>query len=64
MDELEEKFIKEVEKSISSKDKDEAVYAAIGSAEFDQFNDMNVEDTFKRADRKMYERKKYMKDHR
>ncbi len=64
MDELEEKFIKEVEKSIASKDKDEAVSAAIGSAEFDQFNDMNVEDAFKRADRKMYECKKYMKEHR
>ena len=64
IDELEEEFIEEVEKSIASKDKDEAVYAAIGSAEFDQYNDMNVEDTFKRADRKMYERKKYMKEHR
>ena len=36
--------------------------AAIGSATYDSKQDLNVEDTFKRADRKMYERKKQMKE--
>ena len=36
--------------------------AAIGSAVYDEKQDMNVEDTFKRADRNMYECKKHMKE--
>lgn len=36
--------------------------AAIGSAIYDASQDLNVEDTFKRADRKMYECKKQMKE--
>ena len=38
------------------------VPAAIGVALFDASKDNNVEDTFKRADRKMYENKKAMKE--
>ena len=37
------------------------VSAAIGTAVFDKDIDNNVEDTFKRADRKMYENKRIMK---
>ncbi len=41
--------------------KDE-VSAAIGVAMFDRKTDDNVEDTFKRADRRMYELKRQMKE--
>ena len=46
------------------KTNEEKVSAAIGTAIFDPKIDNNVEDTFKRADAQMYERKKKMKENR
>ena len=59
---LEKLFVEEIVKSIKDKDVDGmGVSAAIGVAIFDPKTDNNVEDTFKRADKKMYENKKMMK---
>ena len=54
LDKLEEEFNTEIAKEPS-------ISAAIGTAIFDPKNDNNVEDTFKRADKKMYENKRIMK---
>lgn len=54
VDKLEEEFNTEIAKEPS-------ISAAIGTAIFDPANDNNVEDTFKRADSKMYQCKKAMK---
>ena len=53
------KNIKSLEEQFKNKSKD--IGAAIGLATFDKTKDNNVEDTFKRADRRMYENKKQMK---
>ena len=53
------KNIKKLEKEFKEFSKD--ISAAIGVAIYDSKIDNNVEDTFKRADRKMYENKKEMK---
>ena len=53
------KNIKQLEQQFKSKSQE--VNAAIGVATFDKAKDNNVEDTFKRADRRMYEHKKKMK---
>ena len=59
---LEKKFAKAIVDSIKEKSLDGmGVSAAIGVAIFDPKTDNNVEDTFKRADKKMYENKKRMK---
>ncbi len=55
---LEERFAKALE---ATKDGDLPISAALGTAIFDPEIDNNVEDTFKRADAKMYERKREMK---
>ena len=54
------KNIAKLEKEFLEFSKD--VSAAIGVAIYDSKTDNNVEDTFKRADRKMYENKKKMKN--
>ena len=46
------------------KTNEDRISAAIGTAVFDPKIDNNVEDTFKRADRQMYEQKKKMKEKR
>lgn len=62
IDVLQKKFAEAINKSIKVKDIDGmGVSAAIGFAIFDPNIDNNVEDTFKRADKKMYENKKMMK---
>lgn len=53
------KNIKKLEAKFKEESKD--ISAAIGVATFDKDKDNNVEDTFKRADRRMYENKKQMK---
>ena len=59
---LEKKFAHAIVNSMKAKDIDGmGVSAAIGVAIFDPKTDNNVEDTFKRADKKMYENKKIMK---
>lgn len=57
---LENQFIALIQESIN-KGGDIIVSAAIGSATFNPNIDNNVEDTFKRADTRMYESKKKMK---
>ena len=59
---LEKTFISIIEKSIAKPKDDLLISAAIGVATFDKDNDNNVEDTFKRADSKMYQNKKEMKE--
>ena len=60
--ELEKKFVYAIIDSIKGKTVDGmGVSAAIGVAIFDPKKDNNVEDTFKRADKKMYENKRIMK---
>ena len=54
-----EKLEKDFKKDI--REVDTEVSAAIGVALFDPKTDNNVEDTFKRADKRMYEEKKTMK---
>ena len=54
-----EKLEKDFKKDI--REVDTEVSAAIGVALFDPKTDNNVEDTFKRADKRMYEEKKIMK---
>ena len=54
------KNIKSLEEQFKNKSKDIGV--AIGVAIFDKKKDNNVEDTFKRADKRMYEHKKKMKE--
>ena len=59
---LEKKFANAILDSIKDKSIDGmGVSAAIGVAIFDPKTDNNVEDTFKRADKKMYQNKKVMK---
>ena len=60
------KNIKKLEKEFKSaiQDVSNKVSAAIGVAIFNPKLDNNVEDTFKRADAKMYENKKAMKENR
>lgn len=60
--ELHNDFVDAINKSMKEKNIDGmGVSAAIGVAIFDPKHDNNVEDTFKRADQKMYENKKKMK---
>jgi len=62
IEELHKDFVDTINKSMEEKNIDGmGVSAAIGVAIFDPTSDNNVEDTFKRADRKMYENKKKMK---
>ena len=62
IEELHQDFVNAINKSMKEKNIDGmGVSAAIGVAIFDPKHDNNVEDTFKRADRKMYENKKKMK---
>ena len=62
IEELHNYFVDAINKSMKEKNIDGmGVSAAIGVAIFDPTSDNNVEDTFKRADRKMYENKKKMK---
>lgn len=59
---LHQDFVNTINKSIKEKNIDGmGISAAIGVAIFDPKHDNNVEDTFKRADRKMYVNKKIMK---
>ena len=59
---LEKKFAQAIVNSMKAKNIDGmGVSAAIGVAIFDPKTDNNVEDTFKRADKKMYQNKKIMK---
>ena len=63
IDKLQKKFVSEIINSINHKRiNGMGVSAAIGVAIFDPRTDNNVEDTFKRADKKMYLNKKKMKD--
>lgn len=57
--EVAQKLVKELRANVSKKD--EKLTAAIGVAIFDSKKDNNFEDTFKRADAKMYANKKEMK---
>ena len=60
--ELEKMFASSIKKTVEKIGSEELpVSAAIGVAIFDKDNDNNVEDTFKRADAKMYQNKKEMK---
>ena len=62
---LEQKFISIIERASKNLSKNAVpVSAAIGTAIFDPKTDNNVEDTFKRADAKMYENKKDIKGHK
>ena len=62
IEELHKDFVDAINKSMKEKNIDGmGVSAAIGVAIYDSKLDNNVEDTFKRADRKMYENKKIMK---
>ena len=62
IEELHKDFVDAINKSMKEKNIDGmGVSAAIGVAIYDSKLDNNVEDTFKRADRKMYENKKKMK---
>ena len=56
------KNIKQLEEQFKTQYKD--IGAAIGVATFDKKKDNNVEDTFKRADKRMYEHKKKMKENK
>ena len=60
------KNIKNLEEQFKQAIKDESneVFAAIGVAIFDASKDNNVEDTFKRADKRMYENKKMIKENK
>ena len=62
IEELHSNFVDAINKSMKEKNIDGmGVSAAIGVAIYDPKLDNNVEDTFKRADRKMYENKRIMK---
>lgn len=64
LDQLVEKFNKEVEKLHSDKPENihEPITAAIGYAFYDEANDYSVDDVFKHADDAMYHHKRVMKE--
>lgn len=61
LDVLKEQFEDELRKRQESKDPWDKISAAAGYALFDPATDTNMESVFKRADQRMYERKKQMK---
>lgn len=65
IEKLEQDFIASIKESLNNTSKDAVhVSAAIGVAIYNPIIDNNVEDTFKRADKKMYQNKKMIKEKR